>query len=95
MVSRLGLKNISQDQAINIHGQQAHTGIAPINTSIGKRAGRFTVIYFNNQAYIFAGFTKDPKAMTEYDRYFLESAQSLCLCVCLYVRKKKKVHVCV
>jgi predicted Zn-dependent protease len=76
MVSRLGLKNLSQDQAINIHGQEAHTGIAPINTSIGKRAGRFTVIYFNNQAYIVAGFTKNPKAMAEYDRYFLETAQS-------------------
>ena len=76
MITRLGLDNLSQDQAINIHGNDAHTGIAPVNTSLGKRAARFTVIYYNNQAYIIAGFTKNSSAMPQYDRYFLETAQS-------------------
>jgi len=76
MISRLGLKRLGSDQALNIHGNDAHTGLMPANTPFGQRVTRFTVIYFNNRAYIFAGATKDPDAMSQYDRYFLETAQS-------------------
>ena len=76
MLTRLGLKQLSNDQAMNIHGFEAHTGLAPINTSYGSRTARFTVIYFNDRAYILAGVAKDPKSAAEYDRFFLESAQS-------------------
>lgn len=76
MVTRLGLHQLDHDQAMNIQGLQAHTGLAPINTSFGGRVARFTVIYFNNRAYIIAGVAKDPATATDYDRYFLEAAQS-------------------
>jgi predicted Zn-dependent protease len=76
MVTRLDLKNLRNDQSLNIHGFDAHTGIAPINTSFGQRAGRFTVIYFNNRAYILTGITKEPKTMPTYDHFFLNTAQS-------------------
>ncbi|MBI4006090.1 MAG: M48 family metalloprotease, partial [Gammaproteobacteria bacterium] len=76
MQTRLGLRNLSNDQPLNIHGSDAHTGLAPVNTSNGERTGRFTVIYFNNQAYILVGVARDRKAAAEFDRYFLETAQS-------------------
>lgn len=76
MLTRLGLKKLDHDQALNINGLQAHTGLAPINTSFGGRLARFTVIYFNDRAYILAGVSKDPKSGAENDRYFLETAQS-------------------
>ncbi len=62
MIQRLGLDNLTNDQPLTINGLEAHTGIATINTSNGKRSARFTVIYFNNQAYILVGVTKVPEA---------------------------------
>jgi predicted Zn-dependent protease len=76
MISRLGLKKLGNDTTLNIHGLQAHTGLAPINTSLGNRMARFTVIYFNDRAFILGGITKDPDKTANYDPYFLETAQS-------------------
>jgi len=76
MLTRLNLKKLGNDQPLTIHGLEAHTGLAPINTSFGSRTARFTVIYFNNRAYIVAGVAKDPKSAAEYDPYFLTTAQS-------------------
>ena len=76
MQTRLGLKNLSHESPLDIHGLPAHTGLAPINTSFGNRTARFTTIYFNDKAYVFAGVTKDPGGSEEYDRNFLETAQS-------------------
>jgi len=76
MIQRLGLKTLRNDKPLKINGLEAHTGIATINTSSGKRAARFTVIYFNNQAYVLVGVTKDPKTMSHYDAAFMETARS-------------------
>jgi len=76
MITRLGLKNLTQDKQLTINGLEAHTGFAPIKTSFGGRDSRFTVIYYNNQAYILAGMCKDQATLPNYDRIFLESAQS-------------------
>lgn len=76
MIQRLGLKSLRNDKPLRINGLDAHTGIATINTGSGKRAARFTVIYFNQQAYILVGVSKDPKAMSHYDAAFMETARS-------------------
>lgn len=76
MLTRLGLKKLSNDQPLKIHGLEAHTGLAPINTSFGSRTARFTVIYFNDRAYIIAGISKDPAAAAQYDQDFQDTAQS-------------------
>ncbi|MEE9575433.1 MAG: M48 family metalloprotease [Gammaproteobacteria bacterium] len=76
MIQRLGLKTLKNDKPLKINGLEAHTGIATINTENGKRAARFTVIYFNQQAYILVGVTKDPKTMSHYDAAFMETARS-------------------
>ena len=62
MIQRLGLKSLRDDSSLTINGLDAHTGIATINTGNGKRNARFTVIYFNNQAYILVGSPKTPRA---------------------------------
>lgn len=76
MIERLGLSNLGNDSAVTIHGLEAHTGTSTIDTSFGQRLARFTVIYFNNKAYILAGITKDPKAIGRYDGAFLASMKS-------------------
>jgi len=76
MIQRLGLKGLRDDRSLTINGLDAHTGIATINTGNGKRNARFTVIYFNNQAYILVGVTKDPESMSHYDAAFMQTARS-------------------
>lgn len=76
MIQRLGLKGLRDDSSLTINGLDAHTGIATINTGNGKRNARFTVIYFNNQAYILVGVTKDPESMSHYDAAFMQTARS-------------------
>lgn len=76
MIQRLGLKNLRDDKRLKINGLKAHTGIAKINTGGEERAARFTVIYFNKQAYILFGLSKDPKAISHYDAVFMETARS-------------------
>ncbi len=76
MIKRLGLDDLHNDKAINFNGLDAHTGLAKVNTSSGAREARFTVVYFNDRAYIFAGVSKNPKQFGRFDPAFLESAQS-------------------
>ena len=76
MIQRLDLKGLRDDRPLTINGLEAHTGITTINTAEGKRDARFTVIYFNNQAYILVGVTKDPGGMSHYDAAFMETAAS-------------------
>jgi len=76
MVTRLGLKSLDKDSPLDIHGLPAHTGLAPINTSVGRRLARFTVIYHANRAYILAGISKDAKQASRFDSDFLETAHT-------------------
>ena len=76
LLTRMGLKKLSHDTDLDINGLDAHTGLAPVNTSLGNRTARFTVIYFNDRAYVLAGITKDPARVPDYDAYFMETAQS-------------------
>ncbi len=76
MIERLGLSNLSNESALNIHGNEAHTATSTIDSSIGQRLARLTVIYFDNKAYILGGITKDPRAIAQYDGTFLASMKS-------------------
>ena len=76
MIQRLGLKNLRDDQPLTINGLDAHTGISTIDTGAGMRSARFTVIYFNQRAYIMVGVSKDPGTMSHFDVAFLETARS-------------------
>jgi len=76
LVQRLGINNISNERSETIHGLEAFTGISIINTTFGQRPTRFNVIYFNNQAYILAGMTKNPKAIGQFDPLFQKTADS-------------------
>ena len=58
MIQRLGLSNLTDEAVIKVNGLDAHTGISVINTSIGQRPVRFTVIYLEQRAYIIAGMTE-------------------------------------
>ena len=76
MIERLGLNELRNERSLNIHGSEAHTGTSSINTNFGRRESRFTVLYFNQMAYVFAGITKEKGKIAEYDTTFLKSMQS-------------------
>ena len=76
MIERLGLTNLGNEAALKINGLDAHTGISLVNTGIGRRPTRFTVIYFNNRAYIIAGMTRDANQLSTYDDAFTATARS-------------------
>ena len=76
MIQRLGLSNLENESPLNINGLSAHTGISIVNTSQGQRPMRFTVIYFEQRAYIIAGTSKVAGHLSKFDNTILETAQS-------------------
>ena len=76
MIQRMGLNNLDHESSLKINGLHAHTGISVINSILGKRPTRFTVIYFEQRAYIIGGMTKAANELAKYDRIFLDTAKS-------------------
>ncbi len=76
MIQRMGLNNLDNETALNINGLKAHTGISVINTKEGARPARFTVIYFEQRAYIVAGTTTVANNLAKYDQAILKTAKS-------------------
>lgn len=75
MVKRMGLNNLEKEFPLNINGLTAHTGVSVISNRRGSIPTRFTVIYFQQRAYIIAGMAKGNK-LAEYDHTILETAKS-------------------
>ena len=76
MIQRMGLNNLDNESSLKINGFDAHTGISVINNSQGSRPIRFTVIYFEQRAYIVAGMTKAANDLVKYDKAILDTAKS-------------------
>lgn len=76
MIQRMGLNNLENEAALNINGLEAHTGISVINTKEGPRPTRFTVIYYDQRAYIVAGTSKVASNLQKYDQAIMETAKS-------------------
>ncbi len=76
MIQRMGLNNLDNEASLNINGLEAHTGISVINSEEGPQPTRFTVIYFEQRAYIIAGRSKTAKNLGKFDQTIMETAKS-------------------
>lgn len=76
MRDRLGLRNLHNGESFTHQEMPGYTAITEADTPWGRREARFTVIYFDNRAYIFAGAAKDPDAPYRYDQAFVDTARS-------------------
>jgi len=76
MIKRMGLNNLDNESTLNINGLNAHTGISVINKGQGQQPTRFTVIYFEQRAYIVAGMSKVANELSKYDQAILDTAKS-------------------
>jgi len=73
ITQRLKLNNLTSGQKINSHGLEGYTGLATIQ----RKPARVTVIYLNNQAFVFFSGVKNSKDFTQFDVDFLNAAKSL------------------
>jgi predicted Zn-dependent protease len=69
-------QRLGNERSLEIHGLKAHTATAPINTDIGQRPARITVIYLNRRAFVMAGIPRETGALGRYDASFLDTAGS-------------------
>ncbi len=73
---RLKLQPI-QGQALSAGEFPAYTALALAKTPFGQRLARFTVVYFQDKAYIFVGARKDKGNNRKYRTEFLNTSLSL------------------
>ena len=59
-----------------VKGFEAYTATAPIDTSLGKRRARISVVYDGNQAYLFTGITRQTSNQRLFDGVFRDVARS-------------------
>jgi predicted Zn-dependent protease len=76
MIRRLGLKPHS-GQVVQAGDLPAYTALDWADTPFGKRLTRFTVVYFRDKVYLFAGARKNPDNRRKYRTEFLNTALSL------------------
>jgi predicted Zn-dependent protease len=76
MIRRLGLEPRS-GQVLQAGDLSAYTALDWAGTPFGKRLTRFTVVYFRDKAYVFAGARKNPDERRKYRTEFLNTALSL------------------
>jgi len=66
MIDRMGLRDLSFEGNLSPAGLPGHTAVASARTNKGAREARFSVIYFNNRAYVFAGLVEDRGSTSAY-----------------------------
>jgi predicted Zn-dependent protease len=76
MIQRMGLNNLNNESTLDINGLDAHTGISVINNGRKSQPTRFTVVYFEQRAYIIAGTAKVANELSKYDQAILDTAKS-------------------
>ncbi|HEY7840592.1 MAG TPA: M48 family metalloprotease, partial [Gammaproteobacteria bacterium] len=70
------IERLGSEQALKIHGLPAHTGTTPVNTGVGQRLARITVIQMGGRAFVVQGVTKSPAGFGRYDAAFVDTAQT-------------------
>ena len=76
MIERLGLTNLDEESPLVINGLDAHTGVSVVKSDSGPRPVRFTVVYHGQQAFTFAGMSRESGRFPDYDPAFLQTAGS-------------------
>jgi len=76
MIERLDLERLRKGEDFESHGMQGYTAIADADTPFGNRPVRYTVLYRDKRAFIFAGAAKDSREPYRYDQQILDTARS-------------------
>ncbi len=76
MRNRLGLKKLLREESLNINGLTGHTGFATTDTSWGSRLARFSVLFFNDRAYLLLSAVKNEDDPRLYNTPILNTVYS-------------------
>jgi predicted Zn-dependent protease len=76
MTEKMGLKKLSYDGAISPAGLDGYTAVAPARTSKGTREARYSVVFYDKKAYMFAGVVDSGGSVAVYDNAFLDTVSS-------------------
>ena len=76
MAQRMGIDTRRMGETMNINGLPAYTTTTVLNTSLGKRLSRISVVYLGNMAFIVTGHTRDNNGLNRYDNHFLNTTKS-------------------
>lgn len=77
MEERLKLEDLEEGETITPDGLEGYTALANARTGFGERRTRFSVVYQDKRAFVFAGASKDPDALASFDPQFLAAARSV------------------
>jgi len=73
---QLDLSGLEQEEELNPAGLEGYTAVTQVTTPFGRRDTRFSVIYFNDRAFVFIGAAKDKGTPEKYDQEYLATAKS-------------------
>jgi predicted Zn-dependent protease len=76
MTQKMKIERLGSEQALKIHSLPAHTGTAPVNTGVGQRLARITVIQMGSRAFVVQGVTKTAAGFGRYDGSFVDTART-------------------
>jgi len=63
-------------EKLDVKGFEAYTATAPVDTSVGKRRARISVVYDGNHAYLFTGISRQTSNYRLFDGVFKDVARS-------------------
>lgn len=76
MTIKMKLTRLQQEEEMYPAGLEGYTAVSSVRTTYGRRDTRFSVIFFNEHAFVFIGATKDKDGLDRYNREFLTTAKS-------------------
>lgn len=75
--SQLPATSIKNEQPLSTHGEAGLTAVAQVQTNIGPRLARISIVVVGGRACLLVGFTRAADTMNIYDGAFLAAARSL------------------
>ena len=73
---RLGLRDLRQGEAIRHRGLEGYTAITHDDTGLGRQPSRIAVLYHNDRAFIFHGYSKNRSDPFRHDAELIAIARS-------------------
>lgn len=70
-------QSLRQGSELPVAGLSGYSGLVAVDTRMGKRDGRASVVYHQTHAFVFVGVAKQPDKFGTFDSHFLATARSL------------------
>ncbi|MGY8814675.1 MAG: M48 family metalloprotease [Gammaproteobacteria bacterium] len=76
MAQRMGIDTNRNGQALTINGLPAYSTTTVLDTNVGKRLSRISVVYLQNMAFIITGHSRDASGLNRYDNDFINTTKT-------------------